>query len=109
MPWLSGPQNLTLDSMEFTIKENSWIARLAAWKLHCQKVAVVLGKTIHLYHVSKNDFLRDEEWVKHEMCHIRQFKKYGFLAFIFRYLWESLRVGYHNNRFEAEAREAQNS
>ena len=94
--------------MEFLIKENSWIAKLAAQKLGSENVAITLGKTIHLYHVSKQDFLKDNKWVKHEMCHIQQFKKYGFFNFILKYLWESLKVGYYDNKFEAEARKAEN-
>jgi hypothetical protein len=95
--------------MEFLIKENSWVAKLAAKKLQSQNVAIVIGKTIHLYHVSKENFLKDEKWLKHEMCHINQFKKYGFFTFIARYLWESMKVGYYENKFEAEARNAENA
>jgi hypothetical protein len=93
--------------MEFVIKENSWIAKIAAKKLHAENVAIVLGKTIHLYHVSKQDFLKNEKWLKHEKCHLLQFKKYGFFPFIYKYLLESLKVGYHKNKFEAEARNAE--
>ena len=95
--------------MEFEIKENSWIAKIAAMKLQSENVAIVLGKTIHLYQVSKEDFLKNEKWVKHEMCHLQQFKKYGFLPFIFKYLWESIKVGYYKNKFEVEARNTENS
>jgi hypothetical protein len=95
--------------MEFLIKENSWVAKLAAKKLQSQNVAIVIGKTIHLYHVSKENFLKDEKWLKHEMCHINQFKKYGFFTFIARYLWESMKVGYYENKFEAEARNAEDA
>jgi hypothetical protein len=93
--------------MEFLIKENSWIAKLAAKKLRSENVAIVIGKTIHLYHVSRQDFLKDDKWVNHEMCHISQFKKYGFLNFIFKYLVESMRNGYYNNTYEIEARNAE--
>jgi hypothetical protein len=95
--------------MEFAIKENSWIAKIAAAKLHSENVAIVVGKTIHLHHVSKTDFLKNEKWVKHERCHLEQFKKYGFFNFIFKYLLESIRSGYYNNKFEAEARLAENA
>ena len=95
--------------MEYGIKENSWIAKIAAAKLRSENVAVVIGKTIHLHGVSKNDFLKNEKWVRHERCHLEQFRKYGFLNFIFKYLLESIRSGYHNNKFEAEAREAENA
>ena len=95
--------------MEYGIKENSWIAKIAAAKLRSENVAVVIGKTIHLHGVSKNDFLKNEKWMRHERCHLEQFRKYGFLNFIFKYLLESIRSGYHNNKFEAEAREAENA
>ena len=81
---------------------------MAALKLKSHSVAMVLGKTIHLHNVSKENFLKDERWLKHELCHIRQFKQHGYFLFIAKYLWESLRNGYYNNRFEAEARAAEN-
>ena len=34
------------------IKENSFAALIAAWKLNADSVALVLGSTIHLYNVS---------------------------------------------------------
>jgi hypothetical protein len=93
--------------MPLLIKENFWIAKIAAGKLQSDNVAIVIGRTIHLYHVSKEDFLKDEKWLRHEMCHIRQFKKHGFLPFIFKYLLESLRRGYYQNKYEIEARMAE--
>ena len=69
--------------MEFLIKENSWIAGIAAKKLHSQNVAIVLGKTVHLYNVSKEHFLKDKKWMKHEMCHVNQFRKIWFCKFHF--------------------------
>ena len=92
---------------EFIIKENSWLAKIAAKKLRSSNVAMVLGKTIHLSGVSKTDFLQDEKWLKHELCHIKQFKQYGYFNFVVRYLWESLQKGYYNNRFEIQARNAE--
>lgn len=90
------------------IQENSWIARLAAKKLKSKNVAIVIGNTIHLYNVSKQQFLANEKWVKHEVCHLQQFKKYGKVIFILKYLWESIKHGYADNKFEAEARQAEN-
>jgi hypothetical protein len=91
----------------FTIKENSWIAKIAAWKLKSRSVAIVFGSTIHLHHCSAADFLKNERWLKHEQCHIRQYRQHGYLGFILKYLWESLRRGYYNNKFEVEARAAE--
>lgn len=92
---------------QFYIKENSLIARIAAWKLGAARVAIVIGKTVHLHNTKKASFLADDRWVKHEKCHIAQFQKYGFFSFIMLYLAESIRNGYHNNKYEVEAREAE--
>ena len=92
---------------DYFIKENSWIAKLAALKLRSKSVAIVIGKTIYLHNTSKQEFLKDERWVKHELCHVRQFKENGYLPFIAKYLLESIRKGYYNNKYEVEAREAE--
>ena len=91
----------------FYIKENSWLAKLAAKKLRAKTVAMVLGKTIHLHGSSKENFLADETWLKHELCHVKQFAANGYVMFTIKYLWESLRVGYYNNKYEVEARSAE--
>ena len=96
-----------MNKPEFIIKENSWLAKIAAKKLKADSVAMVLGKTIHLHNTSKENFLSDERWVKHELCHIKQFKEHGYFMFVVKYLWESLRKGYNNNRFEVEASNAE--
>ncbi len=93
--------------MNISIKENSWIAKIAARKLRSDNVAIVIGKTIHLHNVSKGRFLEDKRWVKHELCHIQQFQQHGFVGFIFKYLVESMREGYFHNKYEAEARSAE--
>lgn len=90
------------------IKENSWIAKLAAKKLRASNVAIVIGRTIHLHNATRKELLQNERWLKHELCHIKQFEQYGFLTFIAKYLWESFYRGYFNNKFEMEAREAEN-
>ncbi|MGH2563769.1 MAG: DUF4157 domain-containing protein [Ginsengibacter sp.] len=93
--------------MELNIKENSWIAKLAAKKIQSKNVAIVIGKTIHLYNVTKQQFLQDETWVKHEVCHLQQFERHGRFIFIIKYLWESIRHGYYDNKYEVEARRAE--
>ena len=95
-----------MNKPEFIIKENSRLAKIAAIKLGSKSVAMVLGKTIHLHNTTKANFLQDERWVKHELCHIKQFKDHGYVGFIIKYLWESIKKGYYNNRFEVEARKA---
>jgi hypothetical protein len=96
-----------INNISFNIKENSFIAKLAALKLKSDKVAIVIGKTVHLHNCSADAFLQNERWVKHELCHIQQFQRYGFLPFIFEYLIESMKHGYYKNKFEAEARDAE--
>lgn len=91
--------------MKVRIKERSWLAWLAAWKLGTRTMAITLGRTIHLHNTLRADFLKNETWVCHELAHVRQFEHYGFLPFLLRYSWESLRRGYHNNRWEVEARQ----
>ena len=92
--------------MIISIRENSFLARLAARKLRASQVAMVLGKTIHLYGCSRHDFLCDRSWVCHELKHIQQFQQYGKIRFVVLYLLETIRHGYYNNKFEKEAREA---
>ena len=107
---MQGPLTISqylLQQNSFYIKENSWLAKIAAKKLPSNSVAMVLGKTIYLYNTSKEDFLKNKKWVKHELCHVQQFKQHGYAGFIAMYLWESMRKGYYNNRFEQEARAAE--
>jgi hypothetical protein len=96
-----------IDIKNIRIKENSWLAKLAAKKLKEKRVAIVLGNTIHLRNTTQQEFLQDKKWVKHELCHVQQFKQYGYIGFLVKYLWESIRTGYQNNKFEIEARNAE--
>ena len=97
-----------MNKLPYRIKENSWLAAIAAMKLQSSSVAIVLGETIHLHGATRKSFLQNEAWLKHELCHVKQFHEHGYFAFIGKYLWESLRKGYHNNKYEAEARAAEN-
>lgn len=89
------------------IKEDSVIARIAALKLGAESVAIVVGNIIHLHNARKDAFVNDTRWLRHEVAHVKQFRRYGYLNFIFKYLWESAKNGYHNNKYEAEARAAE--
>jgi hypothetical protein len=91
----------------FTLKENSRLARIGAWKLHSKKMALTLGTTIHLYNTTPEEFLQNKRWVKHELKHVEQYERYGTFNFLCRYLWESISKGYYNNRYEVEARQAE--
>ena len=76
------------------IKENSFIARIAAGKLKANRVAIVIGNTIHLHNTSRENFMKDVQWVRHEIIHVLQFRTHGFISFIFKY-YQSL-LSFHN-------------
>lgn len=96
-------------SQKIKIKENSWLAYLAAKKLGAKNgVAIVFRSTIHLHKTTRIDFLKDEKWVRHELCHVLQYQQYGIIRFVVLYLWHSIKKGYFNNKFEVAAREAEN-
>jgi hypothetical protein len=67
------------------IKENSFLARIAAKKFKGNSVAMVIGKTIHLHNVTREIFLQDQRWLKHEMAHVEQYKRYGLFGFLLLY------------------------
>lgn len=90
-----------------SIREHSWLARLAAKKLGYDHVAIVWGRTIHLHQTSARSFLSNRRWLLHELKHVAQYDHYGFAGFLCRYLWDNIRRGYHQNRFEVAARAAE--
>lgn len=73
--------------------------RIGGWLLGQSTVAAVtLGRTIFLSHRTRFD----PELLLHEFRHFQQFSERR--SFPLHYIWESLRRGYHSNRFEADAR-----
>ena len=74
--------------------------RAGGWCLGQSSVAAItLWRTIWLARPTDVS----EELLLHEIRHVAQFETSP--AFAFRYLWESLRRGYHQNRYEVDARE----
>lgn len=98
----------TMDIKDVHIKENAWIAKIAAHKLKSVQVAITFGNTIYLHNISKENFLLQSSWVRHELQHVAQFKKYGLLRFAYMYVRESIKHGYHDNKWEIEARQMEN-
>lgn len=90
--------------MKVKLKEQSWVARLAARKMKASALAIVFGRTVHLWNISRREFLQRPDLMAHEAEHVRQYKRHGFLPFLFLYLVDWIRKGYYNNRFEIEAR-----
>jgi hypothetical protein len=73
--------------------------RIGGWCLGCSTVAgITFGRTVWL----GRDTRLSAELLLHEVCHVRQFE--AVPAFPLRYILESLRRGYHHNRFEVDAR-----
>lgn len=87
------------------IKENSRLARIAAYKMNCHSLAMVIGKTIHLHNSTTEEFLNNPSWVRHEVVHVKQYLELGMFRFLALYLLDWVRKGYQNNRFEVEARQ----
>ena len=73
--------------------------RIGGWSLGAATVSgITLWRTIWV--------VPDVEWeaelLLHEIRHVQQFQ--ASASFPFQYIWESLRRGYHANRFEVDAR-----
>lgn len=92
------------EEIEFHIREQSVVARAAAFFLKGQKVAIVIGRTIHLHGAKKAELLETVTWLRHELLHIQQYRQHGIFLFLIKYAWESLQKGYWNNCYEIEAR-----
>ncbi len=75
--------------------------------MRSDKMAMVLGNTIHLHNTSIPEFLGNRRWLRHELAHIKQFRDLGFWRFLWAYFRESMAKGYQQNRFEVEARAAE--
>ncbi|NSL88934.1 DUF4157 domain-containing protein [Chitinophaga sp. Mgbs1] len=97
-----------MEKIKCHIRVNSPFARIAAKVMGVKGIAMVLGRTIHLYGASRLEFLSNIAWLRHEACHLLQYRQYGYAGFMCRYLWESARRGYYNNRLEVAARLAEN-
>ena len=79
------------------VKLNHWLLKFFPKRF----VAVTIGQTIYV-----RKPIISTRLLKHEMAHVRQWEQYG-IWFLVLYLWESIKHGYTNNRFEIEAREAE--
>jgi hypothetical protein len=90
---LFGPE---VDLVE--IYEHSWFSRL-----HFRALATTRRRRIYLSGSAEHFFARPS-FVLHEFCHVLKQWEPGALT-IWRYLLESFRRGYWDNRFEIEARE----
>ena len=73
--------------------------RIGGWSLGASTVSgITLWRTVWLEPGAR----WDAELLLHEIRHVQQFQ--ASASFPLQYIWESLRRGYHANRFEADAR-----
>jgi len=93
--------------MNVFIKEKSWIAKIAATKLQSENCAIVFLNTIYLHNISKKEIINNTELLRHEVMHIKQWKREGVFLFLYKYIKYSFQFGYYNNPLEIEARKAE--
>jgi len=67
--------------------------------------AITIGQTTS-YSESNEYVDATPTWRAHEDCHKSQWKRDGWLKFVFRYFWQALTKGYENIDYEVEARAA---
>ncbi len=89
------------------VTEGAWIAAVAAKFLHSHNAAIVFGNSIYIHGVTKQAFLEDKRWLRHELQHVVQYHRLGFVRFLFLYVMNHIRHGYRNNPLEVEARMAE--
>lgn len=81
---------------------NSKLAKLLKRITGAGEYAITTGKSCCRYSCSE-DFV-SAAWRKHEETHKKQFVELGCFQFVIQYLWETVKHGYKNNKFEIEAR-----
>lgn len=50
------------------------------------------------------EYMKSKNLLAHELTHVQQIDNLGLINFSYQYLMESFKKGYHNNKFEVEAR-----
>lgn len=84
---------------ELRLRRGGIPLRIGGWMLGQATVAAItLGRTIFLAPATR----LDPGLLLHELRHAQQFSERK--TFPLRYIWESLRRGYHANCYEADAR-----
>ena len=84
---------------EMQLRRGGLPPRIAGWMLGRPTVAArALGRTIFF----DTRTTVDAPLLLHELRHVEQFREHR--TFPLRYIWESIRRGYHLNRYEVDAR-----
>jgi hypothetical protein len=88
-----------LDLAGLSLRRGGLPTRVAGWFLGQSSVAAItLRRTIFFGPRTR----LDAPLLLHELRHAEQFRERG--SFPVHYIWESLRRGYHQNRYEVDAR-----
>ena len=81
---------------------NSKLAKFIGWTQNESLYAITTSENTCRY--SCPELLVDIKWRNHEEIHKAQYARLGWVRFITKYLIESIKNGYTNNKFEVEAR-----
>jgi hypothetical protein len=86
--------------MDIRIRYKHWIFRLPF-------LGAYAGMVIYPFMLFKRDQKDiDDRLFRHELEHIYQVQKYGWIKFYVTYIWYNIRYGYRENPYEVVAREA---
>ncbi len=66
-----------------------------------EEAAITVGNIIFVS-CSRKEFIEDKRWVKHEITHVNQYKRYGLIGFWKRYFAMLIIYGYNNHPMENE-------
>jgi hypothetical protein len=81
----------------------TWARAFGLWRF--KRYAVTIGQTTY-YSCSKEDVDARPTWRKHEEEHKKQWAQEGFVKFLCKYIYYSIRYGYTKNPYEVQAEEA---
>ena len=99
---MATPQQLVRRHPELAdlrLRRGGFPLRVGGWALGRPTVAAItLWRTVFV----ADRVPLDADLLLHELRHVHQFQ--ASPAFPLEYLWETIRHGYHRNRFEADAR-----
>lgn len=87
------------------LKTGTLVSKIAAVFMRPSKseaLATTIGKTIHLHNITPEDFVQRQAFLRHELQHSIQY--HTISLFLLKYIWETVRHGYFQNRYEVEAR-----
>jgi len=79
------------------VKEKVWPWFFGKGRVNAQAI------TLYPYIIYRSEEAK-EQYRKHEMVHVEQVRRLGWLKFYASYLNESRKKGYFNNKYEVEAR-----